>query len=145
MKMRKSESGRSMVEILGVLAIVGVLSVGSVWGLRMALDKNTSNEITHEITQRAVLISSLKQHGQEVTLDEFKDLPFTEKYNVQYNDEEGGFFSLTLQDVPDKVVKNIENMLWDLPYDIYVNGVQIYDYDFETGGRKERKSPSSAE
>jgi len=143
MKIYKSESGRSMVEILGVLAIVGVLSVGSVWGLRMALDKNVSNEITHELTQRAVLISSLKQHGQEVNLDEFADLPFTEKYNVHLEPTDPeGFFSLTLSDVPDNVVQNIENMIWDLPYDIYVNGIQIYDYDFKTGGRK---NPSSVE
>ena len=29
--MKKLESGRSMVEMLGVLAIIGVLSIGGIW------------------------------------------------------------------------------------------------------------------
>jgi len=41
----KNESGRSMVEMLGVLAIIGVLSVGGIAGYKMAMDKNKANEI----------------------------------------------------------------------------------------------------
>ena len=37
---RKNESGRSMVEMLGVLAIVGVLSVGGVYGYGVAMKKH---------------------------------------------------------------------------------------------------------
>ena len=41
----KNESGRSMVEMLGVLAIIGVLSVGGIAGYKMAMEKITTNEI----------------------------------------------------------------------------------------------------
>ncbi len=38
------ECGRSMVEMLGVLAIIGVLSVGSIAGYRYAMNKHRANE-----------------------------------------------------------------------------------------------------
>jgi len=44
-KIKKNESGRSMVEMLGVLAIIGVLSVGGISGYKMAMEKITTNEI----------------------------------------------------------------------------------------------------
>lgn len=42
---KKLELGRSMVEMLGVLAIIGVLSVGGIAGYRYAMDKHVANEI----------------------------------------------------------------------------------------------------
>ncbi len=43
MKKSKIESGRSMVEMLGVLAIIGVLSVGGIAGYKAAMEKITTN------------------------------------------------------------------------------------------------------
>ena len=45
-KIKKNESGRSMVEMLGVLAIIGVLSVGGIAGYKMAMDKILMNKIS---------------------------------------------------------------------------------------------------
>lgn len=42
---QKSQSGRSMVEMLGVLAVIGILSIGGIYGYRMAILKNTENKI----------------------------------------------------------------------------------------------------
>jgi hypothetical protein len=64
---KNHEQGRSMVEIIGVLAIAGVLSIGSVWGIKKAFDKNASNEIIHELSQRAILVSSLKEGDKTAT------------------------------------------------------------------------------
>ncbi len=47
--MIKTESGRSMVEMLGVLAIIGVLSVGGIAGYTMAMNKYRANEILNAI------------------------------------------------------------------------------------------------
>ena len=44
MKTNKNESGRSMVEMLGVLAIIGVLSVGGIAGYKMAMQQYLKNE-----------------------------------------------------------------------------------------------------
>lgn len=42
---KKNQSGRSMVEMLGVLAIIGVLSVGGIAGYRYAMDRITLNKM----------------------------------------------------------------------------------------------------
>ena len=45
--MIKNESGRSMVEMLGVLAIIGVLSVGGIAGYTTAMRSYKANEIVN--------------------------------------------------------------------------------------------------
>ncbi len=45
MKNIQNESGRSMVEILGVLAIIGVLSVGGIAGYNAAMDRIYANRL----------------------------------------------------------------------------------------------------
>ena len=53
--MMKNESGRSMVEMLGVLAIIGVLSVGGIAGYTMAMNKYRANEIAAAAAQCGML------------------------------------------------------------------------------------------
>ena len=48
-----TSTGRSMIEMLGVLAIIGVLSVGTLGGIRYILDKNTANEVLKEALTQA--------------------------------------------------------------------------------------------
>ena len=43
------ESGRSMVEMLGTLAIIGVLSIGGIVGYNYAINKYRANETINEI------------------------------------------------------------------------------------------------
>lgn len=43
--MKQKEQGRSMVEMLGVLAIIGVLSIGGIAGYTMAMNRYKANEI----------------------------------------------------------------------------------------------------
>ena len=49
-----NESGRSMVEMLGVLAIIGVLSIGGIAGYTMAMNKYRANEIVSAVVQGAI-------------------------------------------------------------------------------------------
>lgn len=50
---KKLESGRSMIEMLGVLAIIGVLSVGGIAGYSKAMLKYKTNKAIDELTQIA--------------------------------------------------------------------------------------------
>ena len=52
-----SETGRSMIEMLGVLAIIGVLSIAGVGGYRWALVKYRTNETMNELNMRALSLS----------------------------------------------------------------------------------------
>ena len=53
--MKTNENGRSMIEMLGVLAIIGVLSVGGIYGYTMAMRKYKANEIAQTISMLATL------------------------------------------------------------------------------------------
>ena len=47
-----NESGRSMVEMLGVLAIIGVLSIGGIAGYTMAMNRYRANEVIRCVVHR---------------------------------------------------------------------------------------------
>ena len=49
--MKYNESGRSMIEMLGVLAIIGVLSVGGLAGYSKAMGKFKVNKCVDQLTQ----------------------------------------------------------------------------------------------
>ncbi len=107
-----TESGRSMVEMLGTLAIMGVLSVGAVAGYRYAMDKFNANTILDGISKRAMTASQQRLVGQPINLNEY-GVPNIQGYTVAHtNDFDGdtAFFSLTVSDVPkgicDKVIQD---------------------------------------
>ena len=64
---KKSQAGRSMVEMLGVLAIIGVLSVGGIAGYSKAMQKYKINkaidQISTIITNVQTLISNTNNRG----------------------------------------------------------------------------------
>ena len=49
---RTNESGRSMVEMLGVLAVIGVLTLGGLAGYNYAMNKHRANTILNEVNLR---------------------------------------------------------------------------------------------
>lgn len=57
--MRVNEKGRSMIEMLGVLAIVGVLSVGGIAGYSKAMNKFKTNKMIDQVNMIATNIRTL--------------------------------------------------------------------------------------
>lgn len=53
-----NESGRSMVEMLGVLAIVGVLSIGGIAGYTRAMNSWKANEIIDAMNRVVVAVET---------------------------------------------------------------------------------------
>ncbi|MBQ3695372.1 MAG: hypothetical protein II938_00150 [Alphaproteobacteria bacterium] len=113
--MRNTESGRSMVEMLGVLAIIGVLSVGGIAGYTMAMNKHRANETIGRLMNRAVVVSGQRQLGQTASLSGFNenDGAYTIPNNVDTNTE--GKFKLTIQNIPESVCSKIITMEWKIP------------------------------
>ena len=64
-----AQSGRSMVEMLGTLAIIGVLSIGGITGYSYAMDKYRANEIINDIMLRAVDLNAQLQITPEPNID----------------------------------------------------------------------------
>lgn len=56
--MKKNEFGRSMVEMLGVLAIIGVLSIGGITGYRNAMDRYKANKLINDIQMGLIEMSA---------------------------------------------------------------------------------------
>lgn len=59
--MKKQESGRSMVEMLGVLAIIGVLSIGGIAGYMLSMNRFRANDLIDKASKFATLAYSTKQ------------------------------------------------------------------------------------
>ena len=64
MKLKKSESGRSMVEMLGVLAIIGVLSVGGIAGYSLSMRRHRANQVVDILSKFAVTVYGLCQQKE---------------------------------------------------------------------------------
>lgn len=63
--MKINQSGRSMIEMLGVLAIIGVLSVGGIAGYSKAMAKYRSNKMIEQIS---MLITNIRtMYAQQQT------------------------------------------------------------------------------
>ena len=56
MKFKKSQSGRSMVEMLGVLAIIGVLSVGGIAVYSLSMRRHRANAVADIMTKYALVV-----------------------------------------------------------------------------------------
>ena len=52
----KTQSGRSMIEMLGVLAIIGVLSIGGLAGYTRAMNANAANNIVDYMNRCAMIV-----------------------------------------------------------------------------------------
>lgn len=68
---KQEQSGRSMVEMLGVLAIIGVLSIGGISGYSKAMSKYRINKTLDQISMlvmniRSLYSSSVDYEGLEV-------------------------------------------------------------------------------
>ena len=57
--MRCNEKGRSMIEMLGVLAIVGVLSVGGIAGYSKAMGKYKTNQLLAQMSEIIVGVRTI--------------------------------------------------------------------------------------
>ena len=58
---KTNESGRSMVEMLGVLAIIGVLSIGGIAGYTLAMNRYRANEVLNAAS--SVAITAMSANG----------------------------------------------------------------------------------
>ena len=107
---KTNETGRSMVEMLGVLAIVGVLSVGGVYGYGVAMKKHKANELLHQASMLAADVATRIATGKNLTnITDFgssSNGTFSDTA-TQINDEQ---FTLQITDVDEAVCKQLQSM-----------------------------------
>ncbi len=59
MQQDTNERGRSLTEMLGVLAVIGVLSIGGIQGYRYAMNKYRANNVLNEINMASHQLSTI--------------------------------------------------------------------------------------
>ena len=111
-----TQSGRSMVEMLGVLAIIGVLSVGAIAGYSKAMMK-------YKLNKQAEQISSILDYVN-IHMDDFKRsktstagnmIPLLKKLNV----------------IPQEMIRgNISSKI----FDIFGTNISLQNYTFPSSG-----------
>ena len=130
--LHKSQNGRSMLEMMFVLAIVGILSLVTFWGYEMAMTRYRANEIIKQMEMFAFHIE--QQFEAEVDLIEDFDL-LDYQPNGEVNpdiqiagyagsfdvDEETTAFEVTLNAVEEDVCERVMASGWEQPFMIYVN------------------------
>ena len=90
MKFKKSQSGRSMVEMLGVLAIIGVLSVGGIAGYSLSMRRHRANGIVDILSKYAlVAYSSCQQKLLDREVTSISECVTDKTYFVPYFENAG--------------------------------------------------------
>ncbi len=106
-----NESGRSMVEMLGTLAIMGVLTVGGISGYTTAMNNHKANEALNDAKRLAMMISSERMLGKTGVLDakEYEQ----GLYTFTPGDDQGKIV-LTVRNIPSGVANKLNKMKDDL-------------------------------
>ena len=103
-----TQSGRSMVEMLGVLAIIGVLSVGAIAGYSKAMFKYKLNKQAEQINQ---VVNAVSQYHDQIKSDTAISLiPIFKKINL----------------IPVEMIKDDSYSI----YDIFGNTIRIPSYRY---------------
>ena len=101
--MQMFQKGRSMIEMLGVLAIIGVLSIGGLLGYRRAVNNHQANQILDDANRLAFVILESNQAFQT---DDFMEeelidsVTYTGTYNLDAFMAQAGQFGIVVTKVP---------------------------------------------
>ncbi|MBR5130415.1 MAG: hypothetical protein IKV03_04240 [Alphaproteobacteria bacterium] len=124
-KTKMNQSGRSITEMLGILILIGILSMGALNGYSWAIDKYRSNTLSRELLQRAVDIKNqLDRRKRDINLTKFKNrsligYPIGLAPSTPTTNEDG---KTTVGIQVDNVVKRVCQMTFD-------NNIGLFDID----------------
>ena len=109
------QSGRSMVEMLGTLAIVGVLSAGAIGGYSYAMNKHRTNELIYEATKRAQWVGTqLEMNNPNPSLNTFGTDSFGGgTFTGEVVQLENGQIGIKVAGLKEAVCQNILNSIGD--------------------------------
>ena len=131
-----SPSGRSMIEMLGVLAIIGVLSITALVGFTYAMNKHRANETIYDVMLRGTNVPMVDENyaskpaGHEFR---FPDLPAGTYYPMTTKKDAGSSYYVEATGVTYRVCEMILKMN---PTDIdqIVVGNTVYQGDSDICG-----------
>lgn len=123
-----NEQGRTLLEMLSVLAIIGVLTLGGIVGYQLAMTYYRANETVDEINRWAVAIAPQLVAAEATSGEEQFDISeLTSPTRMGYRVDAAlstkvGYFDVSLYDVPIKVCERILSLGYTQPSAIFVVG-----------------------
>lgn len=118
----RAQVGRSMTEMLGVLAVIGVLSLTGIMGFRLAMTKYRANELVSEINMRSVtLVQQLVQNPNDIDMEMGNKTKQGYTITSALDADDDNYFYISVEDIPTGVCREVLNSNWDGPAEIYVN------------------------
>ena len=124
----KKEMGRSMLEMLGVLAIIGMLAIGGVWGVRKAFTKHNANNLIEDVRFAGFIVVD---EMFETVLNADGDVALNDKITPQTNyifkafaeENSTTTFGILAQNVPFNVCEEVSTRKVDWLEEIRPNGL----------------------
>ncbi len=122
------QTGRSMIEMLAVLAIIGVLTVGGIAAYSFAVSKHRANQIYNQVDLRAVTSFSnpfVRQatSGQTYPLAGFDEV--VESITYQHKKTTGNGYDIIASHVPERVCRRLQDMTFPVPKSVTLNGSDL--------------------
>lgn len=124
----QNQSGRTLLEMLSILAIIGVLTLGGIAGYQYAMTYYKANETVDEINRWAVAIApqlvAAEARGEEdsFVLDGLTS-PTSMGYEIDSDlSPKKGYFDIRIDQVPIKVCERILSLGYSVPSAIDVVG-----------------------
>ena len=103
-----SESGRSLVEMLGTLAIMGILTIGGIAGFNYAMNKQRANATVNYVNQLAVLgTGQMLAGGTPKLLDYPNHTPSGYPADITTEDGKDNLFYIEIDEVPTAVCEEL--------------------------------------
>ena len=116
-----SESGRSLTEMLGVLAIMGILTIGGIAGFNYAMNKQRANATVNYVNQLAMLGTGQMLAGGTPKLLDYPDhTPSGYSAKIATDTTVPNAFYIEINEVPTPVCDEIISRLdgWKMVNDI---------------------------
>ena len=113
MRNNRSESGRSLLEALGTLAIMAIISAGGIVGYSSAMRKHDANDLAHRLMVRAMDASTQAMTGRVPDLSNWNSQDG--KYAISPNvttDANSSTFTLTAQNIPKSICEQMHTLQW---------------------------------
>ena len=126
-----SESGKSMVEMLGVLALMGLLAVLGAKGYSMAMERATANRIVEEINRRSIVYSQQLLMTTSNTALNHSELATEIEggYPVSGNRFGDDYFQIVVQKLPQNICTRIGKLGYARAIQVLANGTALTSAD----------------
>ncbi len=108
----QNESGKSMVEMLGVLALMGLLAILGAKGYNMAMERVASTRILNEVNRRSVVYAQQMMSHTELSELDSSEMPETIEggYAFSARPLDNAFFTITVENVEKEVCAHMVDL-----------------------------------